>query len=245
MRENLTRLLMKFTILYNKKIIILLVCFLIINFVFSQEPIVKCKTAEECNWEAFGESLGRLINAIVIISFWLAFLLTTVGAFFIMFHGPSEALYRRGIDMIKIAIFGYILVLSSAIVFDIILDFFQPKFTKLNLINFAFAVDSNVTSWYEFLKRNVSASLKCGQNATSALDRLFKCAFEAIEVLKDVSLILLALAIIISAAYIISVPLFGLQNIPRAYQVLIWSIIGFIVVLLANLIKSQIERLVK
>lgn len=236
---------MKFTILCNKKLTFLLLCFVIINFVFAQEPIVQCNTAQECDWKAFVESLGRLIRAIVIISFWIAVLLTTVGAFLIMFHGPSETLYKRGVDMIKIAIFGYLLVLGSAIIFDIILDFFQPKFGKLNLINFAFAADPKVTSWYNFMKENVMSSLRCGQGAAKPLDRLFRCIFEAIGLLKNIAVVFLALAIIVSAGYIISVPLFGLKNISKAYQVLIWSIIGLVVVLLADLIKSQIERLVK
>lgn len=254
---------MKF-IIQNKNIFLALffVVFLF-GFVFAQtnEGIVKCNNADQCDWKEFSNTLGRGISYLVLFSYWIAFLLVVIGAFLVMFHGPKVNLYQKGVEMIKIAILGYIFILLSGVIFDVILDFFQPKFKTEKIENNFYIAFSNVfltkayadedyktssiTSWYRGAKENVATSLKCGKDANSTLGRLFQCIFEAIDSLKNLALILLALAIIVSAAYIISVPLFGFKNISRAYQILIWSIIGLIVILLADVIKSQIERLTK
>jgi hypothetical protein len=251
---------MKLVTQYKYFFILFLIVFLF-NLVFSDQStgIVRCQTAEECNWQEFVDTTGRLISYIVIISYWIAFSLVVVGSFLVMFHGPKVELYKKGVDIIKIAIFGYILILLSGVIFDAILEFFEPKFKESSENNFyltffniflpkVYADDyksSQFTLWYRDVKEDVATSLKCGENASTTLGRLFKCAFETVNSLKSLALILLGLAIIISAAYIISVPLFGLKNIPRAYQILIWSIIGLIVILLADVIKSQIEKLTK
>ncbi len=255
MKQSSIELFMKFN-LYYKKIFFILIFFLIANFSFAQslrlKPIVTCTDAKTCTWQKFSGALETLVSDIVILSYWVAVLLVTVGAFLVMFHGPSESLYRRGVEMIKVAIWGYILVLLSGIIFDIILEFFGPiKFANINsnLVSFVFAADSNSVplpmQWYNSLKNQVLSELKCGGGATSNLDKLFNCLFEAIGLLKNIAVIFLALAIIVSAGYLISVPLFGLKNISKAYQILIWSIIGLVIILLSDLIKAQIERIVK
>ncbi len=242
-------------ILYYKRFFIILAFLIITNIAFSLEPVVTCTSTQTCTWQEFERSIGRLVSNIVIFSYWVAVLLTTIGAFLVMFHGPSESLYRRGVEMISVAIWGYIFILLSGIIFDIILEFFGPiKFGNINpgLVDFALAASSNSPSpvtdwmaWYNSLKNKVTSGLKCGASATSNLNKLFNCLFEAIDLLKKLAVIFLALAIIISAGYLISVPLFGLGNISKAYQVLIWSIIGLVIILLSDLIKAQIERIVK
>lgn len=222
-----------------KKIFILI--FIIFNiFTFTNAEIVKCETSP-CSWQDFSNTLINLIRTIVIISFWITVLLSTIGAFLLMFHGPYPHLYKRGWSLIQTAIFGYILILLSGVFFDFILEFFTPKL--------ALASNSTstltITTYFNPLKNAVTEGLKCGRGATSALDRIFNCIFEAIGLLKNLAIILLTISIIGSAAYLITTPLSGLKNITKAYQILIWSVIGLVVILLADVIKAQIERLTK
>jgi hypothetical protein len=65
------------------------------------------------------------------------------------------------------------------------------------------------------------------------------------DLLKNVALILLVFAIIASAFYLISAPIRGFKQIVKAKDILIWSIIGFIIVLLADIIREQIKRIVE
>jgi hypothetical protein len=234
-KEFLKEFITQFKIIFFLSLFISLI---LIDFSFG--AIVECKVENgPCTWEDLVSTMRNLVSQIVIISFWIAMLMATVGAFLIMLHGPYEAMYSRGVSLIRIAIWGYILVLFSGIIFDFIIDFFQPKF--------ALAVDSTalVTSWYETLKNSVMASLKCGQPNQRPLERLRECIFKAIDLLKNIAVVFLALAIIVSAMYIISVPLFGFKNIPMAYQTLIWSIIGLVIILLASLIERQIEIIIR
>lgn len=215
---------------------ILIILFLISLF-FSKSAlsqIVTCRS-DPCSWEDFSDSLKNLFRKIVEISYWIAFLMATIGSFLIMFHGPNENLYKKGVTLVKTAIFGYIAILFSGIIIDLILDFFKPKF--------AFAFDPQV--WYQPLRDSLLSSLKCGAKATSPLDKLFSCIFEAIGFLKNLAIVFLVGAIIASAFYLITTPIFGFKQIERSYKIIIYSILGLIVILLADLIKKQIEALVK
>lgn len=219
--------------LFLISILLLFMTFFFVNAETTSNGIVQCSQTP-CSWQDLANSLVNLIKTIVLVSFWLAFLLCTVGAFLMMFHGPNPGLYQKGVSLIKIAIVGYILILFSGIVFDVILDFFKPKL----------AMAQDVGSYLNPLKEAVSSELKCGQGK-KGIEKILSCAFEALAVLKNLALILLTFAIIGSAAYLITTPLFGLKNIGRAYQILIWSIIGFIIILLADVIRAQIEKLTK
>jgi len=235
--------------------------FLIIPIFTLAQGIVVC-TETPCSWQDLSATFINLVKTVVIVAFWLAFLMVSIGAFLMMFGGASEARYKQGRNLIWTAIWGYVLILASGIIFDIILEFFAPKFTTLILPQNAFAVFTDgvdggsfspklePTTWYTPLKDALMSSLKCGQSAQSisgspALGRLFACLFEAISLLRNVAVVLLVFAIIASAFYLISTPLFGLKQIPRAYKILVWSIVGLVIVLLAELIRAQIERLVK
>jgi hypothetical protein len=44
--------------------------------------------------------------------------------------------------------------------------------------------------------------------------------------------------------YIFSAPFLGFKQISSAYKILIWSTIGFIIILLAEVIRAQIEKLI-
>lgn len=99
--------------------------------------------------------------------------------------------------------------------------------------------------YYNALKSAVLGSLKCGQTSSSAWEQIEQCLLEAVSSLKGISLLFLALAIIGSGAYLLTTPLFGLKNIALAYKILIWSIVGFIVILVADIIVEQLGILLK
>jgi hypothetical protein len=232
--------------------------FLIIPIFTLAQGIVVCTTTPNvpCTWEDFTNTILNLINTVVIVSFWVAFLVVSIGAFMMMLGGASEARYKQGRDLIWTAIWFYVLILASGIFFDIILEFFSPQFPTLILLRTVFAQtpDSTATltptTFYEPLRDILMSELRCGQDAepifeSPALGRLFACIFEVIGLLKNTAVVLLVLAIIISAFYLIATPLFGLGNITKAYKILVWSIVGLVIILLADLIRAQIERLVE
>jgi hypothetical protein len=215
----------------------------------STNAIVVCNEMP-CSWNDFALTVNNFIKAIVTFAFWIAFLMVSIGAFMIMLGGASESRYKQGKDLIWTAIWAYVLILGSGIIFDIILEFFSPQFKTLILPQSVFAQSLTPTTWYQPLRDSLMSSLKCGAGAnplfgSSALGRLFGCVFEVIGLLKNIAIILLIIAIISSAAYLISTPLFGLKQIPRAYKILVWSVAGLVIVLLADVIKSQIEILLK
>lgn len=96
---------------------------------------------------------------------------------------------------------------------------------------------------YKFFRDPILQSLRCGAEATSAIGRLISCAFEFLEVLKNFALILLAIAFIGAAIYLISTPFFGLKQIAIAWRILIWAPVGMVIVFLGDIIKDQIERI--
>ncbi len=244
------------------KKLLFLIFFLSISIIFvqgrdvsfpggGQGSIVVC-SKPPCSWGDFVRSLENLIRTIVIISFWLAFLVVAIGAFLIMFGGLFPKWYERGRSMILIAIIAYALILFSGIIFDFILEFFAPQFKTTLYFGTKIVLAQTLEpgTFYKPLRDALMSSLKCGQNATpvlgsKALGQFLKCIEEIAKALIRVALILLVFAIIASAFYLISTPLFGFKQISRAYQILVWSIIGFIIVLLAEIIRAQIERLVK
>jgi hypothetical protein len=224
---------------------------LIIPFSLIQGAIVVC-TQTPCSWQDFAQTINNLMREIVIIAFWGAFLAVAIGAFAWMFGGPFPKWYEFGKNLIWTAIWAYALILFSGIIFDIILEFFAPQFKTTSYFGTQIVLAQTLEpgTFYNPLKEALMSSLKCGQNAqplfnSPSLGRLFACLFEIIGFLTRVALILLVFAIIASAFYLISIPLFGFKQILRAKDILIWSIIGFIIILLAEVIRAQIERLVK
>jgi hypothetical protein len=237
------------------KKLILITILLSFSIVFAEEGIVKCSTTT-CTWEDLSVSISNLIRTGVIFSFWTAFLLVVIGAFLVMFGGPKPDLIQQGKTMIRIAIFGYALILFSGILFDIILEVFQPKFKRPSYFEPQIVLAQTATAtiepgtFFKPLSSSTLASLKCGENAeplfgSKSLGRLFQCFFDVLNLLKNITLVLLAFAIIASAGYLITTPLFGFKQISRAYKILIWSTIGLIVILLADVIKDQITNLLK
>jgi len=237
----------------KKLFFITIFVFLIFPFALIQGAIVVC-TQTPCSWQDFAQTIDNLMKTVVEIAFWIAFLIVAIGAFYIMFGGPKPDLVKKGHSMIWTAIIAYSVILSAGIIFDFILEFFAPQFKQPPTSYFGSKIVLADTlepgTFYKPISSSTLAKLKCGQNATPLLDseslgRLVACIFEVIGLLKRVALILLTFAIIASAVYIITTPLFGFKQISRAYKILIWSIIGFIVILLAPVIRAQIERIVR
>lgn len=205
--------------------------------------IVQC-SGIGCSWSDFVRSLSNLLKEIVVVSFWLAVLFSVIGSFMMMLSGPKPDNYQTGKSIILTAIYSYILILLGGIIFDVILDFFQPQFKTYFLINFSFAASLEPKVYFNPLKNMLSQGLRCGRNATSPLSKIFLCISEATSALTSLAVVLLGVAIFMSAVYLISTPFFGLANISKAWQIFIWSIIGLIIILLAELIKDQIMKLV-
>ncbi|GBD34720.1 hypothetical protein HRbin35_00464 [bacterium HR35] len=95
-----------------------------------------------------------------------------------------------------------------------------------------------------FFREPFASTLKCGEGANSALQKLIRCAFDILELLKSLALILMVIAFFGAAIYLISTPFFGLKNVAIAWRILIWTPVGIVIVLLGDLIKDQIERII-
>jgi len=101
---------------------------------------------------------------------------------------------------------------------------------------------------YKFFHDPFYQTLRCGrregeENPPSATLQVIRCAFDVLEVLKNFSLILMAIAFIGAALYLISTPFFGLKQISVAWNILIWTPVGMVIVFLGDIIKDQIEKL--
>jgi len=239
----------------KKLLFITIFVFLVFPFVLTQGAIVVCNTTP-CSWQDFSNTIDNLLREIVIIAFWIASLIVAIGAFFIMLGGLKPDWVKKGHSMIWAAIWAYVLVLLSGIIFDVILQIFTPQFkTDLYFADLYFGqkivLAQTITpyTFYDPLRNAVTSSLNCGQGATpilgsNALGQLLQCLVDITGLLKNIAVILLVFAIIASAFYLIFTPLFGLKQISRAYKILIWSTIGLVIILLAEVIKAQIEKLI-
>ena len=101
------------------------------NLAFLQDEdfskgIIYCEN-DPCTLEEIFLNIRRLLSFSVFIGFWFSVLVSVIGAFLWMFGGPRPDLEKRGKDMIKTAIIGYILLLSVGVIFDFVLEFFGPK----------------------------------------------------------------------------------------------------------------------
>jgi len=101
---------------------------------------------------------------------------------------------------------------------------------------------------YSFFHDPIYNTLRCGRRGgeekpPSATIQVIRCAFDILELLKNLALILMAIAFIGAAIYLVSTPFFGLKQIGVAWNILIWTPVGMVIVFLGDLIKDQIERL--
>ena len=87
-------------------------------------------------------------------------------------------------------------------------------------------------------------ALKCGTGAVNPFQKIIGCFFDVLKLLKSLAIILLVISFIAAAIYLISTPFFGLKQISTAWKILIWAPIGLVIVLLGDLIRAQIERII-
>jgi hypothetical protein len=95
-----------------------------------------------------------------------------------------------------------------------------------------------------FFKEPIYSSLRCGAGAKSATEQIFRCIFDILELLKSFAIILMVIAFFGAAIYLITTPFFGLKNVATAWKILTWTPVGIVIVLLGDLIKDQIERII-
>lgn len=101
------------------------------------EPLVNKSCAPEigiaqvpgspCDWSDLIGTIQRIIRTIILLSPILALLFILVGGFMMMFGGPFPDRVSAGKNMIITALVGYILVLVSGFIIDLVLDVFQIR----------------------------------------------------------------------------------------------------------------------
>ncbi|MEK7674029.1 MAG: hypothetical protein AAB371_02440 [Patescibacteria group bacterium] len=129
----------KFTGFY----VFMLLMFLLLNFAFAQSsffPLAgksSCNPAEirdssgniivpaeECTWNTLTGTIRNIIKFIVTeLAPALAMIFVLYGGFLIMLGGPSPSNIGKGKEVIYTALVGYILVLISGFILDVVLAF--------------------------------------------------------------------------------------------------------------------------
>lgn len=80
--------------------------------------------AQPCEWSDFTGTIRRVIAFIVTeLAPALAFIFVLWGGFLMMLAGPSPGKEKQGKDMIHTALIGYVLVLISGFIIDLVLGF--------------------------------------------------------------------------------------------------------------------------
>ena len=116
-------------------LIFLLFIFIFTIFVYdtfaqgrSSLPLVETQCFRgQCSWEDFIKLIQKVIRFLLIIGYWIAALVSLIGAFMMMFGGYSKDLMSKGRTMMINAVVYYVLVLLAGVLFDLFLDFLKPK----------------------------------------------------------------------------------------------------------------------
>jgi hypothetical protein len=116
-------------------LIFLLFIFIFTIFVYdtfaqgsSYLPLVETQCFRgQCNWEDFIRLIQKVIRFLLIIGYWIAALVSLIGAFMMMFGGYSKDLMSKGRTMMINAVVYYVLILLAGVLFDLFLDFLKPK----------------------------------------------------------------------------------------------------------------------
>lgn len=106
------------------KIILLLITIIILSKI-AISAIVSCEG--KCSISDLMATIRNIIDKFLVFGYLMAILLATVGALFIMFGGATQKSYAKGKEMIQKAIIGYIIILASGVIIDMVLEVFQPK----------------------------------------------------------------------------------------------------------------------
>jgi hypothetical protein len=220
--------------------VIILALILISPFVFAQ--LVKC---EKCTFDDFKALFDNVMASVLKVSYGISFVLVLVGAGLYMFGGAQPQAASLGKKFMTRAIVGFIIVLSASLIIDIIINIYKPKLKQpTSFIEIAKAAEEEVVKFYRPLKEKIASALQCGKEA-SGLEKLWRCLFEAINVLKTLALIIFGGGILISGLYLIGTPIFGTKYVETARKILIWTSIGFVIIFSADLIRKQVEKIIK
>ena len=220
---------------------IILALILISPFVFAQ--LVKC---EKCTFDDFKALFDNIMSSVLKVSYGISFVLVLVGAGLYMFGGAQPQAASLGKKFMTRAIVGFIIVLSASIIIDIIINIYKPKLKQpTSFIEVVRAAEEEqVVKFYRPLKEKIASALQCGKDA-SGLEKLWRCLFEAIDVLKALALIIFGGGILVSGLYLIGTPIFGTKYVETARKILIWTSIGFVIIFSADLIRKQVEKIIK
>jgi hypothetical protein len=94
----------------------------------SSLPLVETQCFRgQCSWEDFIKLIQKVIRFLLIIGYWIAALVSLIGAFMMMFGGYSKDLMSKGRTMMINAVVYYVLILLAGVLFDLFLDFLKPK----------------------------------------------------------------------------------------------------------------------
>ncbi len=94
----------------------------------SSLPLVETQCFRgQCSWEDFIRLIQKVIRFLLIIGYWIAALVSLIGAFMMMFGGYSKDLMSKGRTMMINAVVYYVLILLAGVLFDLFLDFLKPK----------------------------------------------------------------------------------------------------------------------
>jgi hypothetical protein len=94
----------------------------------SSLPLVETQCFRgQCSWGDFIRLIQKVIRFLLIIGYWIAALVSLIGAFMMMFGGYSKDLMSKGRTMMINAVVYYVLVLLAGVLFDLFLDFLKPK----------------------------------------------------------------------------------------------------------------------
>lgn len=113
-------------------ILILLFTFIVLNsnniLAQSSGGLVGKKCAPgECKLADFITALQQLIRFLLMLGYFISALVAVIGAFMMMFGGPTKGWLDKGRAMMINSVTYYVLMLLAGIIFDLVLDFLKPK----------------------------------------------------------------------------------------------------------------------
>lgn len=128
---------MKFPSIYFKAARLIIIFAIFTQLALAQLPLIQksCTPAglegvpgDPCQWNDLIITIQRFIRFLVNISFFVALILVLYGGVLVMLGGPNPGNVSTGNKIIYTALFGYILVLVSGFIIDLVLDIFKPQY---------------------------------------------------------------------------------------------------------------------
>lgn len=197
------------------------------------------------------ETVQLILRFIVQFSFWLALLLLAVGSFMILLGGPRPDLISQGWTLVKTAVIGYLIILVSGIMIDLVLNILKVQEIQWQsfdfFLKFALAkedlppeIPKSPSTYFNWLK--FAGYPRCAQGADNSWDAFVNCVLAVSNSLKILASLLLVLGFLWAGVLMISSP-FTEEKTEFAKKIIIWTIIGFSVIILASLLVDLIKWL--